>query len=220
MDRPLRFVRRLDAVFRVLIETPVGCWLIDCNGPSPPFFAANLNRYERVPAPDGWMDDNQTTPPQEVRLSMIQPLIDCDDCISVKSLRYQMAADAAQQHQTTTRRILRLYYRYLATGRVTAKKHTTSGTNGDHHRSRPGIFWPTHGRTMQAVRPGSTDSATISPGSKGCQSTCCSNGISLCCGARESLRMMPRSDGPRTTGYKLCWILMILHGLSFTQSYI
>ena len=62
---------------------------------------------------------------------MIQPLIDCDDCISVKSLRYQMAADAAQQHQTTTRRILRLYYRYLATGRVTAKKHTTSGTKSN-----------------------------------------------------------------------------------------
>lgn len=131
MTKTLRFVCRLDAVFRVLIETPVGCWLIDCNGPSPPFFAANLNRYERVPAPDGWMDDNQTTPAQEARLSMIQPLIDCDDCISVKSLRYQMAADAAQQHQTTTRRILRLYYRYLATGRVTAKKHTTSGTKSN-----------------------------------------------------------------------------------------
>ena len=128
MDRPLRFVRRLDAVFRVLIETPVGCWLINCNGPSPPFFAANPDRYERVPAPDGWMDDNQTTPAQGARLQMIQPLLDCDDCIPDKSLRYRMAAKAAQQHQTTARRILRLYYRYLATGRVTAKKYATSGT--------------------------------------------------------------------------------------------
>lgn len=128
MDRPLRFVCRLDAVFRVLIEVPTGCWLIDCNGPSPPFFAANLDSYERVPAPDGWMGDNQTTPAQEARLQMIQPLLDCDDCIPDKSLRYRMAAKAAQQHQTTARRILRLYYRYLATGRVTAKKHATSGT--------------------------------------------------------------------------------------------
>lgn len=121
MDRPLRFVGRLDAVFRVLIETPVGCWLIDCNGPSPPFFAADISRYERVPAPDCWMENQQATPAQEARLQMIQPLLNCEDCISDKSLRYRMAADAAQQHQTTTRRILRLYYRYLATGRVTVR---------------------------------------------------------------------------------------------------
>lgn len=131
MDRPLRFVCRLDAVFRVLIETPAGCWLIDCNGPSPPFFAANADSYERVPAPDGWMDDTQTTPAQEARLQMIQPMLDCDDCISDKSLRYRMATEAAKQNQTTARRILRLYYRYLATGRVTAKKHTTSGTKSN-----------------------------------------------------------------------------------------
>lgn len=131
MDRPLRFVCRLDAVFRVLIETPAGCWLIDCNGPSPPFFAANADSYERVPAPDGWMDDTQTTPAQEARLQMIQPMLDCDDCIPDKFLRYRIAAEAAQQHQTTTRRILRLYYRYLATGRVTAKREPRKQTQNN-----------------------------------------------------------------------------------------
>lgn len=127
MDRPLRFVGRLDAVFRVLIETPVGCWLIDCNGPSPPFFAADISRYERVPAPDCWMENQQATPAQIARLNMLQPLLDCDNCISDKSLRYRMAADAAQQHQTTTRRILRLYYRYLATGQLTQKRSQQTG---------------------------------------------------------------------------------------------
>jgi putative transposase len=122
MDRPLRFVCRLGVVFRVLIETPSGCWLIDCNGPSPPFFEADLHRYERVPAPDSWMEDHTITPAQVVRLKMIQPLLDCTDCISDKSLRYQMAAEIAQQNQTTTRRILRLYYRYLATGRLMQKR--------------------------------------------------------------------------------------------------
>ena len=131
MDRPLRFVCRLDAVFRILIETPVGYWLIDCNGPSPPFFAADISRYERVPSPDYWIKNQQATPAQIARLNMIQSLLDCNDCISDKSLRYRMATEAAQQHQTTTRRILRLYYRYLATGRVTAKKHTTSGTKSN-----------------------------------------------------------------------------------------
>ena len=100
MDRPLRFVCRLDAVFRVLIEIPAGCWLIDCNGPSPPFFAADISRYERVPAPESWMSAQAMTPAQEARLQMIQPLLDCDDCISDKSLRYRMAAEAAQQHHS------------------------------------------------------------------------------------------------------------------------
>ena len=122
MDRPLRFVKRLGAIYRVLLETPAGCWLTDCNGPSPPFFEVSLDRYERVPAPNSWMDEHTITPAQEVRLRMIQPMMDCDDCISDKTLRYKMAAEAAQQHQTTTRRILRLYYRYLATGRLTQKR--------------------------------------------------------------------------------------------------
>lgn len=131
MDRPLRFVRRLDAVFRVLIETPVGCWLIDCNGPSPPFFEARMEGYERVPAPDAWMTEQTITPAQAARLQMIQPLLDCDDCISDKSLRYKMAADVAQQYQTTTRRILRLYYRYVATGQVTAKREPRKRTQNN-----------------------------------------------------------------------------------------
>lgn len=58
MDSPLRFVCRLDTIFRVLIETPAGCWLIDCNGPSPPFFEAHLDRYERVSAPDGCLENH------------------------------------------------------------------------------------------------------------------------------------------------------------------
>ena len=130
MDSPLRFVCRLGVVFRILKSQPDGYWLIDCDSPSPPFFEAHMDRYERVPAPAVWMDDTQTTPAQEARLQMIQPLLNCDDCISDKSLRYKMAAEAAQQYQTTTRRILCLYYRYLATGR-TAKKRTKNATQSN-----------------------------------------------------------------------------------------
>ena len=122
MTKTLRFVKRLGAIYRVLLETPAGCWLIDCNGSSPPFFEADLHRYERVPAPESWISEQINTPAQEARLQMIQPLLNCDKCISDKSQRYRMAAEAAQQHQTTTRRILRLYYRYLATGRLTQKR--------------------------------------------------------------------------------------------------
>ena len=122
MSEALRFVKRLGAIYRVLIETPAGCWLINCNGPSPPFFEADLHRYERVPAPESWISEQINTPAQVARLKMIQPLLDCTDCISDKSLRYQMAAEIAQQNQTTTRRILRLYYRYLATGRLMQKR--------------------------------------------------------------------------------------------------
>ena len=130
MDSPLRFVCRLGVVFRILKSQPDGYWLIDCDSPSPPFFEAHMDRYERVPAPAGWMDDTQTTPAQEARLQMIQPLLNCDDCISDKSLRYRMAAEAAQQHDTNTRRILHIYYMYMATGR-TAKKRTKNATQSN-----------------------------------------------------------------------------------------
>ena len=86
------------------MENSAGGWLIECNGgPSPPFFEADLHKYERVPAPESWMSEQAMTPAQEARLQMIQPLLDCDDCIPDKSLRYKMAADAAQQYQTTGR---------------------------------------------------------------------------------------------------------------------
>ena len=113
------------------MENSAGGWLIECNGgPSPPFFEADLHKYERVPAPESWMSEQAMTPAQEARLQMIQPLLDCDDCIPDKSLRYKMAADAAQQYQTTIRRIRRLYYRYLATGQLAQKRtQQTSKSN-------------------------------------------------------------------------------------------
>lgn len=131
MTDPLRFVCRLGVTFRILKASPDGYWLINCDSTSPTFFVVDLEQYERVPAPDEWMTDQTITPAQATRLQMIQPLLNCEDCISDKSLRYRIAAEAAQQHQTTTRRILHLYYRYLATGRVTAKKHTTRGTKSN-----------------------------------------------------------------------------------------
>lgn len=131
MTDPLRFVCRLGVIFRVLKEDQDGYWIIDCDSPSPPFFVVDLEGYERVPAPDAWMTEQTITPAQAARLQMIKPMIDCDDCISDKSLRYRMAAEAAQQHQTTTRRILHLYYRYLATGRVTAQKRTKNATQSN-----------------------------------------------------------------------------------------
>ena len=130
MDSPLRFVCRLGVVFRILKSQPDGYWLIDCDSPSPPFFEARMEGYERVPAPDAWMTVQTITPAQASRLQMIQPMIDCDDCISDKSLRYQMAAEAAQQHNTNTRRILHIYYMYMATGR-TAKKRTKNATQSN-----------------------------------------------------------------------------------------
>lgn len=121
MNSPLRFVRRFDTTYRILMMTSDGCWLIECDSSSPPFFEADCAKYDRVPTPESWMTE-QTTPAQATRLHMIQPLLDCDDCISDKTLRYRMAAESARQHQTTTRRILRLYYKYLATGRLIQKR--------------------------------------------------------------------------------------------------
>lgn len=47
---------------------------------------------------------------------MIKPLIDEPACVSDKSLRKGLAREIAGKNQTTDRKILRLYYRYLALG--------------------------------------------------------------------------------------------------------
>ena len=127
----LHFLCRFGVVFRVLKVTPNGYWLTDCDSISPPFFAADLKGYERVPTPENWLGKQSMTMAQRARLQMIQPLLDNELCISDKSLRYRMATEAAQQHLTTTRRILRLYYRYLETGQLTQKR--TQQTSKSNH---------------------------------------------------------------------------------------
>lgn len=126
METVMRFVERLGEVYRVLLETESGSWLISCADPGPPFYvsADNLPQFQRVQAPEDFLRQSrkELTAAQKKRLALIQPLLDDTACITDRTVRMASAKELASEHGTTARRILRLYYRYLATGMLTAPK--------------------------------------------------------------------------------------------------
>lgn len=112
--------------FRILKQEADGAWLISYHEPGPPRFVLQdeLDIYERVPAPKEFLQKRteEMSEAECVRFSLIRPLLDNEDCISDKTARQRIAAESAEANGTNSRRILRLYYQYLATGIIIKKK--------------------------------------------------------------------------------------------------
>lgn len=113
--------------FRILKAESQGAWLVSCDAPGPPRFVdqRELDAYPRAPAPEPCTAEQGEAPQtaaEQVRMALIQPLLDNGDCVSDPAIRRQLAAEAAQEHGTTSRRVLRLYYQYIATGAVMKHK--------------------------------------------------------------------------------------------------
>ena len=69
------------------------------------------------------------TKAQNLRYHLIAPLINEAQNIHDKAHRHKAAANIAAANHTTPKRILRLYYRYMATGSLMAVKPATSHSN-------------------------------------------------------------------------------------------
>ncbi len=122
-----RFLSRNGETYRVLHQDDDGCWLISCDNPTErPFHAATaeMDSFQRVPAPQDFSTkDCDLSPAARKRLTLIRPLLDHDmDAVTDHRLRLSVAKDIALKQNTTVRRVLRLYYRYLATGEVAFSK--------------------------------------------------------------------------------------------------
>ncbi len=77
------------------------------------------------------------TAAQQSRLALIHPLLDAQPrSITDRSYRLALAKEIAREQGTTYKRVLRLYYRYLAQGLLTAPKG-----NGGGRESRPEFDW-------------------------------------------------------------------------------
>lgn len=122
-----RFLSRNGETYRVLHQDNDGCWLISCdNTTERPFCAAaaEMDSFQRAPAPQGFSsEDCNLSPAAQKRLELIQPLLEQNEAaITDRRLRVSIAKGIADGQNTTVRRILRLYYRYLATGQVAFSK--------------------------------------------------------------------------------------------------
>lgn len=132
-----RFVEQAGRIFRILKKTACGAWLIDYAAPKTPFFVDDeaLEQYQRIPSPKKYLESGsreERTRAQEERLRLISPLLEDERCIEDKTYRCDLAGKIAGQNQTTARRILRLYYRYMATGVLTESKSRTARKNPDY----------------------------------------------------------------------------------------
>ena len=132
----VRFVSCAGQQYRVLHTSLLGAWLISYEEPGTPLFVAeaDLERFERIKTPESFICYSSTaklSKAQYERLAIIQPLLDEKQCICDKVIRREIAAKAAQIHHTSIRRVLRLYYRYLATGILVAGKPSRKPTKNE-----------------------------------------------------------------------------------------
>ena len=110
--------------YRVLRQQAEGTWLICYDKPAAPFFVSStvLEKYRRIQTPDEALAGTLSTKTaaEERRLLLIQPLISDDGCMTDREKRRSLAKRQAQEHNTTSRRVLRIYYRWLASGSVSS----------------------------------------------------------------------------------------------------
>ena len=115
-----------------MIENEDTCWVISYDDPvKRPFCvtASELSSFKRVPAPQDFVPEEcDLSLAAQKRLALIQPLLDVN-AITDRQLRLSIAKDIAKRQNTTPRRVLRLYYRYLATGQVAFSKNRESTVN-------------------------------------------------------------------------------------------
>lgn len=125
-----QFVERNGALFKVLASDGEGAWLISHDSPAAPFFVTDLNAYQRTLPPQ--LPDSELSAAAQKRLELIQPLLDAGDtAVMDKQHRLNVAKDIAERHSTTSRTVLKLYYRYLATGQLLSPKARAPSVNPD-----------------------------------------------------------------------------------------
>lgn len=112
-------------IFRVLLEQDGAIWLISHHNPAQPFpiTGEETVNLRRIPMPATFPTTSTAmTEAQRERLELIQPLLDDMRCVTDKEYRRRKAQGLAEANATTAARIVRLYYRYLARGRLTESK--------------------------------------------------------------------------------------------------
>ncbi len=129
-----KFLSRNGETYRVLIEDRDTCWVISFDDSTRcPFCvsATEMDDFQRVPAPQDFVPEEcDLSHAAQKRLALIQSLLDRDmDAVTDRPLRLSIAKDIAKRQNTTPRRVLRLYYRYLATGQVAFSKNRESTVN-------------------------------------------------------------------------------------------
>lgn len=125
-----QFVERNGELFKVLVLEGPGAWLISHDSPASPFFVGDMDAYQHTLPPSA--QGGELSAAGQKRLELIQPLLDAGDAaVMDKQYRLNVAKDIAERYSTTHRTVLKLFYRYLATGQLLSPKARAPSTNPD-----------------------------------------------------------------------------------------
>ncbi|MCD8170757.1 MAG: hypothetical protein LUE94_15890 [Clostridiales bacterium] len=114
------FYRINGEVFRRLLALDHGAWVISYDEPGPPRYIENslLESCEKADMPEDYRialeQAKYLTRAGIKRLALIEPLLEDSSCITDKKFRLDMAKRIAKENGTTKKRVLRIFYRYLA----------------------------------------------------------------------------------------------------------
>ena len=119
-------------LFNLLLKEEAGGWLISYDEPTAPFLVhwpALEEQYIRAQTPleyEKYACDAVSTPARKYRLEMIAPLLADNTCITDKKTRKAKAQEIAEKYAVSIRRVLRVYYHYLATRILTVEKRRSA----------------------------------------------------------------------------------------------
>ena len=152
-----RFAEYTGDIYRVLLETADGAWLIAYAQAREPFFvsAASFADYTPVQAPEGFIQackaHESMSEAQVRRLQMIEPLVADDQYIYDPGSRRRRAQEIADAHGVTVRTVLRLYFRYLASGVILADKPRERRRNPDFERAIQKYYYSSRQFSLRAA---------------------------------------------------------------------
>lgn len=130
------FIRIAGARFRALRQDAGGAWVIAYDEYQMPVYVnrGELERAERIAAPEEYVRNRERpmSAAQRQRYDMLRPALEDDRCITDEAHRTEAFAAIAREHNTTARRLRRLYYAYLARGSLTRSKPRESVRRPDY----------------------------------------------------------------------------------------
>lgn len=152
-----RFANHAGNIYRVLLETTDGAWLIAYAQTKPPFFvsAASFSECTATAAPEEFVRainaHESMSEAQVRRLQMIEPLVADDQYICDSKARRRKAQEIADANGVTVRTVLRLYFRYISSGVILENKPRERRRNPDFERAIQRYYYSSRQFSLRAA---------------------------------------------------------------------
>lgn len=121
--------------FHVLLHGALGAWVISYDFYGMPVYLdkQHLERSERIEAPEEYVANRkrEMTDAQRKRYDLLKPVLEDSRCITDSGYRQECFRRIILAHNTSKRRLERLYYSYLAHGCLTQSKPRESRRRKD-----------------------------------------------------------------------------------------